>query len=82
MMVRVTCARKGSNWKLIVTSAYVCCGLDIPPLTDGLRDAIDSYSRNKMQLIIGCGGNAHCIIWWNMDILLLGESLIQYLVGT
>jgi hypothetical protein len=35
-----------------------------------------------MQFIIGCGGNAYCIIGWSMDIILLGESLMQYLVGT
>lgn len=76
------CAREGSNWELTVTSVYLCCGSDIPPLTDGLRDAIDFCSRSKMQLIIGCGGSAHHIIWWNMDIILLGESLMQYLVST
>ena len=62
MTVWVMCAREGSNWELIVTSVYLCCGSDIPPLTDGLRDAIDFYSRNKVQLIIGCGGSAHHII--------------------
>jgi hypothetical protein len=79
--VRMMCTREGSNWEHI-TSVYFCCGSDIPPMTDGLRDAIDSFRRNKMQLIIGCGGNAHHIIWWNVDIILLGESLMQYLVGT
>jgi len=68
--VRVTCTSEGSNCKLIVTAAYLCCGSDIPPLTDRLRDAIDSCSRNKMHFIIGCGGKAHCIIWWSMDIKL------------
>jgi hypothetical protein len=82
MWVRVTCTSEGSNCELIVTAAYLCCGSDIPPLTDRLRDAIDSCSRNKMQFVIGCSGSAHCIIWWSMDIILLGESLMQYLVGT
>jgi hypothetical protein len=76
-MVRVTCTSKGSNCELIVTAAYLCCGSDISPLTDRY-----SYSRNKMQFIIGCSGNARCIIWWSMDIILLGESLMQYLFGT
>ena len=50
-------------------------------MTEGLSDAIDSCSRNKIQLIIGWGASAHCIIWESMDIL-LGEWLMQYLVGT
>ena len=82
MTVRVMYTREGNNWERIVTSVYLCCGSDIPPLTDGLRDAIDSCSRNKMQLITGCSGSARHIIWWNVDIILLGESLMQYLVGT
>jgi len=82
MTVRVMCTKEGSNWELTVISAYLCCGSDFPPLTNGLRDAIDSCSRNKMRLIFGCGAKACHIIWWSMDIILLGESLMHCLVGT
>lgn len=41
MMVILMCTREGSNWELVVISAYLCCGSDIPPLTYGLGDTVD-----------------------------------------
>jgi hypothetical protein len=66
--VRVTYIRGVSKRELTVTSAYLPYDSEEPPPSKGLREVVDYYSRNKLQLIVGCDANAHHIIWGSMDI--------------
>jgi len=38
-----------------------------PPLSKGLKEAVEYCYRNKLQLIVGCHDHAHHIIWGSMD---------------
>jgi hypothetical protein len=82
MLVRVTYTRGGSKRELTVTSAYLPYDADKPPLSKGVRKAVDYCSRNIVQLIDGCDANTHHIIWESTDINPLGECLMEYLVST
>jgi hypothetical protein len=81
MMVTVTYTRGGSKKELIVSSAYLPYDSDEPPLSKGLKEAIDYCSSNQLQLIVGCDANAHHIIWGSTDINQQGECLTEYLVS-
>jgi hypothetical protein len=74
---------RGSKRELIVTLAYLPYDSEEPPLpSKGLREVVDYCSRNKLQLIIGCGVTAHHIIWLSTDINPQGECLMEYLFNT
>jgi hypothetical protein len=66
--VKVTYFRGGSVRELIVTSVYLPYDSDEPPLSKGLREAVNYCSSNKLQLIIRCDANAHHIICGSTDI--------------
>jgi hypothetical protein len=51
--------------ELIVTSAYLPYDSEEPLPTKKLRDITDYCSSRKEQLIIGCDGNACCIVQEN-----------------
>jgi hypothetical protein len=79
---RVTYIRGGSKRELIVTSVYLPYDSDKPSPLKGLREVVEYFSRNKLQLIVGCDANAHHIIWGSTDITPRGECLMEYLVST
>jgi hypothetical protein len=67
-MVRMTYTSGGSTRELTVTSVYLAFDSDKPPMSKGLREVVDYYSRKTMQLITACDANALHIIWGSMDI--------------
>jgi hypothetical protein len=81
VMVRLSFHGEGSTRDLTVTSAYLPYDSDEPPPSGELRDVVNYFCRNNLQLIAGCDANAHHIVWGSTGINPRGSSLLEYLVS-